>query len=79
MVSLIEIQTTDCNLYIHIELSKCGTSGTYADCEIHDLDGKVFYVQKQNSFASCFYNDNYYYIKAKTYKDLLLIIQNMEE
>lgn len=77
--SLIEIQTTDCNLYIHIELSKFGTSGTYADCEIHDLDGKVFYVQKQNSFASCFYNDNYYYIKAKTYTDLLLIIQNMEE
>lgn len=77
--SLIEMQTTDCNLYIHIELSKYGTSGTYADCEIHHIDGKVFYVQKQDSFASCFYNDNYYYIKAKTYTDLLLIIQNMKE
>ena len=74
----IEIYTNDTNTNIQIKLTsnQIITNRT----ETIEINGIKYYIQKGDLVsASCYLNNNTYYISAKTLDDVLLIIENMKE
>lgn len=76
---VVEIQTTNDRIRIYIDFSVKRGEDTFSDCQSYIINNKEFLVQQTDCFAICFYKDNYYYIQADNYENLLLLIKNMKE
>lgn len=75
----VEIKTNDAKTLICIELLDKGTGSSFADCELIEIDGIIYYIHKEYLYAVSNYNHNYYYIQADSYENILLIIKHMKE
>ena len=75
----IEIKTTDAQTSICIDLSADSTNGSLADSVEIQIGEMLFHVCRKDCFAISFYNENYYYVQANNYDNLLMILQAMKE
>lgn len=72
------IATNDAYVGITIELDASEFDPDYD--EIYEHDGVIYYIYAREVYtAICFYENNLYYLSARTYEDLILIIDNMKE
>ena len=78
---IIEIQTTNDNVCIYIDLSIENTDIAFTDCEKVEKNGIFFYIKKEinTAFAFAIHAGNYYSIQANTYENLIMILDHMKE
>ena len=74
----VQIFTNDSNVNIQIELDSNEIQNSSGN--IYEHNNKTYYIFAEEQYlATCYYQNNKYYISAKTYEDLILIIDNMKE
>ncbi len=74
----VQILTNNHQVNIQIELDS-GEIHNSSD-NIYEHDNITYYIYTEEfNIAICYYENNTYYISAKTYEDLILIIDNMRE
>lgn len=76
--NMVQISTNIVSVNIQIEL-RTSELISYFD-KIYENNEVIYYIRtKEACSATCYYKNNYYYISANTYEDLILIINNMKE
>ena len=75
----VEIKTTNKETQIYVDLSMGSIDDTFADCELYVKSSLEFFVQREDCFAICCFEENFYYIQSDSYENLIFIINNMKE
>lgn len=77
----IHITTNDVNTCVFIEINGNAPNGSHSDSVVYESNNTQYYIFRDDEtfFASCYYNNCYYSIQAKSYNDLIFIIDNMKE
>lgn len=77
----IRIATSDDDTGIVIQIAMGQGQQLPNNIGTHVIDGSNYYVFGDSShyYAFCYYKNDYYSFQTKNYKDLMLIIENMEK
>lgn len=76
----IAILTNHINVSVHISICGLNNSDSYEEKERVFINNKTFYIFKENDYyAYCYYKDNSYSIRADSYDNLILILENLKE
>lgn len=77
----LRIATSDNNSHIVIQIAMGQGLQLPSNIGTHVINGCNYYVfgDSAHYYAFCYYKDDYYSFQASNYKDLILIIENMEE
>lgn len=75
----ITITTNDIGTYIVVYVGYDYSMPSFEQIETLVLHDHTYYIRKNENIAFCYFENNYYFIKAKNYDDLITIIKNMTE
>lgn len=75
----VHVVTNDIYVTFFIEFN-VKAPDSFDNDNVYKKNEMLFYIYQEDvCFATCYYDGNYYYVKAKNYNEVILIIDNLKE